>query len=112
MKLLRGAVCLAVLAACVEPVGMVGDEYVGDYPPDTYIATTAPVYVEGRPAYWWGNHWYYHDGGRWHGWAREPGQLREYREHRPEPVRQFYERGHATYRAAPAYHPAPGGRHR
>jgi hypothetical protein len=107
-NLLLAGLCVAALAACVEPIGAMGDEYGGDYPPDAYIATTQPVYFEGRAAYWWGNHWYYRDGGGWHGWARPPAALQE---HRAAPVRQFYERGHATYRA-PTYHSAPAARHR
>jgi hypothetical protein len=115
MRLLLGALCLAAITACVGEVGVYGDEYVGDYPPDGYIATTAQVYFEGRPCYWYGNHWYYRDGGRWRGWAREPVGLQGWREHHAAPVRQFYERGHATYRAAPPVYraaPAPAGRHR
>lgn len=78
MTMLRLALTLAggiLIAGCgVE----VGPEYpVGyyDYPPDGYIATTEPVYFEGRPAYWYGNRWYYRDGGRWSYYHSEPREL-------------------------------------
>jgi hypothetical protein len=47
----------------------------GDYPPDSYIATTDPVYFEGHAAYWYGNRWYYRDGDRWSHYDREPAGL-------------------------------------
>jgi hypothetical protein len=63
----------------------------GDYPSDAYIATTEPVYFEGRPAYWYGGHWYYRDGGRWRYYAREPHGLYERRARGPVVVRHTYE---------------------
>jgi hypothetical protein len=65
--------------------------YAGDYPPDGYIATTEPVYFDGHPAYWWGNRWYYRDGGGWRHYDREPPALAERRMHAP-PVRRTYAR--------------------
>lgn len=47
----------------------------GDYPPDSYIATTEPVYFGGYPSYWYGGRWYYQNGGRWNHYDREPAGL-------------------------------------
>jgi hypothetical protein len=51
------------------------------YPPAAYIATAQPIYFEGRPAYWYNNHWYYRDRGSWGYYHDEPPGLREHREH-------------------------------
>src|ERR1700722_11603847 len=48
-------------------------------PPPEYIATTEPVYYEGRAAYWYGNRWYSRDGGAWNYYHGEPGYLRDWR---------------------------------
>lgn len=75
---------LAATPGCVPIIGY------GDYPPDGYIATTEPVYFEGRPAYWYGNQWYYREGGRWNHYDREPAALYQRRMQGP-PVRHTYE---------------------
>jgi hypothetical protein len=62
-------------------------------PPPAFIATSEPVFYEGRPAYWWGGRWYFRDGGAWRFYHDEPAHLREYRGHH-EPGRQFYGRAH------------------
>jgi hypothetical protein len=50
------------------------------YPAPAYVATVAPVYYEGRPAYWYGNRWYFRDGGgRWGYYRSEPRYLYQYR---------------------------------
>ena len=67
------------------PVGVYGD-----YPPDGYIATTEPVYYDGRASYWYGGAWYYRDGGRWGRYDREPSALYQRRMHAP-PGRAGYE---------------------
>jgi hypothetical protein len=64
-----GAVCLAS--------GHASAQYV--YPPAEYIATTEPVYYEGRAAYWYGDRWYYRTGNGWDYYRGEPGYLRDYR---------------------------------
>ena len=46
------------------------------YPPAAYVASTAPVYYEGRPAYFYGDRWYYRDGGGWGYYRNEPEYLR------------------------------------
>src|SRR5450631_3654047 len=51
---------------------------------DEYIATTEPVYFEGRAAYLCGGAWYYREGGRWSHYDREPPALHEHRM-RPPP---------------------------
>ena len=30
-------------------------------PPPEFVVTAEPVYYEGHAAYWYQNHWYYHD---------------------------------------------------
>ena len=61
-----------------------------EYPPDAYIATTEPVYYEGRPSYYYGNRWYYRDGGRWNHYEHEPPMLYQRRSQAP-PMRRRYE---------------------
>jgi hypothetical protein len=85
-----GAILVATTACGVRvgPAYSVG--YYDDYPPDTYIATTEPVYFEGRATYWYGNRWYYRDGSRWGRYDREPPVLYQRRMQAP-PVRRTYE---------------------
>jgi len=77
------------------------DDYYGEYgyPPDAYIATTAPVYYDGYPTYWYNGGWYYRAGGRWNHFDREPPALYDRRVHAP-PARRNYE---------PAFGRARGG---
>ncbi len=79
--------------------------YYDDYPPDAYIATATPIYYEGRPAYWYGDRWYYRDGGRWNHYDREPAMLQQRRAGAPAP-RRNYEPGFGR----PAGRPGPGRR--
>src|SRR5580700_6886196 len=51
-----------------------GDPYYGA-PPAAFVATTAPVYYDGRPAYWYGNRWYYRQGAAWGYYRSEPRYL-------------------------------------
>lgn len=75
-RMLRRFACVvglsATLAATPGCVPVIGYD---DYPSDAYIATTAPVYFEGRPMYWYGNRWSYREGGRWNHYDREPAGL-------------------------------------
>jgi hypothetical protein len=82
---------LVATAGCGLEVGVVypGMGY-GDYPPDEYIATTEPMYFDGRATYWYGGRWYYRDGGRWNHYDREPRGLYQRRMEGP-PVRRTYE---------------------
>jgi hypothetical protein len=81
----------------------VGASYPGGdydvYPPDAFIATTAPVYFEGHAAYWYGNRWYYRDGNHWNHYDREPPALYQRRMQAPS-ARRAYEapRGRAVGR--------------
>ncbi len=80
--------------------------YYGDYPPDAYIATTEPVYYGGFATYWYGDRWYYRDGGgRWSHYDREPPVLAQRRMQGGPPVRRTYE----VARPRPAGR-APSGR--
>ncbi len=84
--------CDAGVGVSAYPAG-----YYGDYPPDGYVATTEPVYFEGRASYWYGNRWYYRDGGRWGHYDREPAGLYQ-RRSQGAFVRRSYEpaRGRAV----------------
>ena len=72
---------LGVLALVTAGVLGCYGEVDGDaeYPPPAYIATTSPVYYEGRPAYYYGNRWYYRNGGGWGHYRSEPRYLNQYR---------------------------------
>jgi hypothetical protein len=73
--------CSAVMLPACEldpyPPAYGGYGETDDYPPADYIATTAPVYYEGRPAYHYHDHWYYRDRARggWASYHREPREL-------------------------------------
>ena len=60
-------------------------------PPSWFIATTWPVYFEGHASYWYGDRWYYRDGGAWRYYHDEPTYLRDHRGGH-ERGRQFYGR--------------------
>jgi hypothetical protein len=79
-----------------------GTVYDDEYPPDALIATTEPIYFEGRPTYWYRGRWHYREGGRWHHYDREPRDLYE-RRVRGLPMRRRYE---TPVSRGPA--PAPG----
>jgi len=62
-------------------------------PPPAFIATSEPVYFEGRPNYWYNGRWYYREGRAWRWRHEEPAYLREWRGRR-EPGRYYYGRNH------------------
>ena len=45
------------------------------YPPPAFVASTAPVYYQGRPAYYYNDRWYFRSGGGWGYYRSEPGYL-------------------------------------
>ncbi len=49
------------------------------YPPPSFIATTAPVYYEGRPAFWYNERWYFRTPTGWAYYRAEPKYLYEQR---------------------------------
>jgi hypothetical protein len=73
----------------------------GDYPPADFVATTEPVYFEGRPAYWYRGRWFYRDGARWGSYPREPPALAQHRAQYGTPPRRNYARP-STMRSVPA----------
>jgi hypothetical protein len=81
-----------------------------NYPPDAYIATADPYYFDGHASYWYGNRWYYRDGGHWAHYDHEPPALYQ-RRIQAAPARRSYEsyRGHAPS-ARPASHGGGHGR--
>lgn len=86
--------------------------YYGEYPPDAYIATTEPLYFNGRASYFYGGRWYYREGGRWNVYDREPTELYQ-RRMQAMPMRRTYEswRGHPEGRSPARSGGWRGGHH-
>lgn len=84
------AAWVASVGCGVEMATYPGAAYDDDYPPDAFIATTEPIYFEGRPSYWYGGRWHYREGGHWHHYDREPRGLFE-RRTQGLPMRHRYE---------------------
>jgi hypothetical protein len=78
IHLLKGLVFVSCLAAIPVRAGI---KIELRFPTPEFIATTAPVYYQGHAAYWYGDRWYYRDGGNWRAYDDEPHELRDYREH-------------------------------
>ncbi len=89
----KGVLCAGAILSCLAATPAQAQIEIEVFPPAAYIATTAPVYYEGRPAYWYRNRWYYRDGRAWRYYHNEPAHLRYHRGHH-EHFRQFYGRGH------------------
>ncbi|HUJ63856.1 MAG TPA: hypothetical protein VLX92_35390 [Kofleriaceae bacterium] len=67
-------------------------------PPAAYIATVTPEYYEGRPVYFYNDHWYYRDRwGHWGYYRSEPMYLHGRRAYWHYP--RAYDRGYVR----PAY---------
>jgi hypothetical protein len=104
MRLRRIASTMAVAGAIAATTGCgveVGPGYPtgyydDGYPSDAYIATTEPVYFEGRPTYWYGGRWNYRDGGRWNHYDREPVALGQ-RRVQSAPRQRMYEQRPAAH---------------
>jgi hypothetical protein len=93
LKMLKGILYSGVVAACLASTPAQAQVEVRVYPPAWYVATTRPVYFEGRPAYWWGDRWYYREGRQWRHYREEPSYLRE-RRGGHERDRHYYGRDH------------------
>ena len=89
-RTLRMIVAVSLAAASLPALAQIEVEV---FPPPAYIATATPVYVEGRPAYWWRHHWYYREGRRWAYYREEPAGLRG-RQRDWERHRAYYGREH------------------
>jgi len=92
--LAAGALILGTgtLTGCVAEAGPAYYPDTGYYPPPGYVATAAPIYYEGRPVYWYGNRWYYRNGGGWGYYRSEPPYLsarRGYAPARPYAYRHY-----------------------
>jgi hypothetical protein len=85
-----GAIVVAT-PGCVPGIGVYGGGYDGDYPPDSYIGTTEPIFFDGRANYWYGGRWNYREGGRWNRYDREPAALNQ-RRMQGLPARRNFER--------------------
>ena len=91
--MLKGVLCGGLIAACLAPAPAQAQIEVRIHPPAWYVATTTPVYYEGRPAYWYRDRWYYRQGRQWRDYREEPSYLRGHRE-RQERNRHYYGRNH------------------
>jgi hypothetical protein len=104
LKALCGAVltCSAVnLSGCEVAAYPAGYDGSDDYPPADFVATTEPVYFEGRPAYFYHDHWFYRDGSRWGAYAREPPGLAQHRSQFGAPARRNYGRASTVRTSSP-----------
>jgi hypothetical protein len=88
---IRRALFVVTLAGALA--GCYAEVYDADYPPATYVSTAEPVYYEGRPVYWYHDHWYYRDARGWRHYGNEPASLHEHRV--------------ATARRQPGWHARP-----
>ncbi|MEO7034706.1 MAG: hypothetical protein ABI548_12430 [Polyangiaceae bacterium] len=104
---LGASACTVGVGPDYAPDGAYPPGAYGDYPPDEYIATTEPIYFDGRASYWYGNRWYYRDGARWNYYHREPAELARRRFAAP-PARRTYESHHGHARG---HFAAQGGTH-
>ena len=91
LKWIQRAGAGLVLAGSLFAAAPAQAQVVVEFPGPEVIATTPPVYFEGRPAYWWHDHWYYRDGGRWSYYHDEPGYLHDYRYHHVGGGHVYYE---------------------
>lgn len=101
-RMFRTTVCVVTVGATVVVTAGCGVEFgvgvpVDGYPPSAYIATTEPVYYEGRASYYYDHRWYYRDGSRWAYYRNEPPAL--YRRRVQAPPRQ---RAYEPARGRPA----------
>ena len=93
VTMLKGALCAGLITASLAATPAQAQLEVRIFPPAWYIATTRPVYFEGRASYWYGDRWYYREGRHWRTYREEPAFLREHRG-RHQPDRHYYGRGH------------------
>jgi hypothetical protein len=91
--LLKGLLMVGTILASLASTPAQAEVRIEISPPSWYIATSRPVYYEGRPSYWYNDRWYYRDGRSWRTYNDEPRFLREHRERRA-PERHFYGRDH------------------
>ncbi len=98
---LRRALFASVAAlSLVAPAAMAQQFQVSvGFPPFGFIATTPPVYYEGRPHYYYSNRWYYRDGSAWRYYRQDPYYLRNYygSHHLHGPQRYYYGRGYGQH---------------
>jgi hypothetical protein len=92
-SIVKGVLCAGAIAVSLASAPARAQVVVEFSPPAAFVATSAPVYYEGHASYWYGNRWYYRDGGAWRYYHNEPAHLRE-RRAQHEPQRQLYGRAH------------------
>jgi hypothetical protein len=80
LTLVMTALALAALTGCYAEAGPpYAETTITAAPVD--IDTYPSVVYEGRPVYFYGDRWWYRDGGRWTYYHREPTELHRQREH-------------------------------
>jgi len=79
----------AVVASCLSAAPATAGVSISIHPPSVYIATSRPVYYQGRATYWYQGRWHYRNGRNWRTYNAEPRYLRDYRRH-SEPERHYY----------------------
>lgn len=98
VTMLKGALCAGAVAACLGAApAQAAQVEIQIGPPRWYVATTRPVYHEGRASYWYGNRWHYREGRNWRTYREEPPYLRQHRQRRHDDRqadRHYYGRDH------------------
>ena len=95
----RGALLLTLAMTFPAAAQLVVNVQIGPPPPPEYIATTAPIYYDGHPCYYYQGYWRYRDPrGQWRYYREEPRVLYQ-RRYREPPRHVYYE----NRRYAPTY---------
>ena len=89
VTLVKRGLCVAAIVSCLMALPAHAQVQIVISPPAWFIATSWPVYFEGHATYWYGDRWYYRDGGAWRYYREEPAHLRDYRGQ--------HDRGHQNY---------------
>lgn len=90
MKTIKMALVSAVLSAgaaaaiTFAPSTASAQEYYVSVVPPSYIASTEPVYWNGRPHYYYNGYWMYREGARWRYYRTEPRYFVDYRGRYPQ----------------------------
>lgn len=93
VTIVKSILCGAAILSCLVALPASGQIEIVVRPPFWFVASARPVYFEGRATYWYGNRWYYRDGGSWRYYNNEPTYLRNHRGS-DQRNRHHYWRGH------------------
>jgi hypothetical protein len=87
---------VTALTLMAPAAAMAQVEFSVGFPPFGFVATTPPIYYEGRPHYWYHNRWWYRDGDNWRYYREDPYYLRHYWSSH-QPYRHYYGRGYGRH---------------